>query len=247
MNKRGNCKLMTVKLTTGAIVLALASATVYGGPVENKSLSKEQKIGMATGAATGALIGGPFGAGVGFIVGALAGSGAGEYRSVKQKAESLEQQLAGAKTEFAKLAAAQATEKPSSDAKPDPMYEQLAQRLRADVLFRTGSAELDPTAVAKLAELGAVLGAYPGLVIAIDGYTDPRGKSSSNDELSQQRAMAVRAALIVGGASPDRLQVTGHGKKESTAAKDDLEAYAWERRVTLSVLPAATSQVAQSK
>jgi OOP family OmpA-OmpF porin len=127
------------------------------------------------------------------------------------------------------------------------MLTQLAQRLRADVLFRTASAELDATASAKLGDLAAVLAKYPNLIIEIDGYTDPRGKAGENLELSQQRASAVRAALIVGGANPESIRVTAHGEQLSTAAKGDMEAYSWERRVSLSVQPAGQSQVAQVK
>jgi len=232
-------------------VLALASVTVQAAPTD-RNASKEQKIGMATGATIGAIVGGPFGAGVGLIVGALTGVGANDFNETKKAAKSLERQLASAQQELAQLAANKADEKATSDAKLDMVYEQFAQRLHADVLFRSASADLDAGAAAKLADLGKVLGNYPGLKIDIDGFADPRGKSASNDELSQQRAMAVRAALIVGGAAPDSIRVVAHGEKLSTAVKDDLEAYAWERRVSLSVRAGTSSstqpsQVAQTK
>jgi|SRR5712671_6192736 len=247
-------KRNTSKLVTSAVLLALASATAYAGPPEpatDKKATKEQKIGMATGATVGAIIGGPFGAGVGFIVGALTGTGAHDFNSTKKKAKSLEGQLARVQQELALMTTLKTEEKAAGEAKLEMIYEQLAQRLHADLLFRTASADLDATATGKLADLGKVLAAYPDLKIDIDGYADPRGKSQSNDELSQQRAMAVRAALIVGGASPDNIRVSAHGEKLSTAPKDDLEAYAWERRVSLSVRSGATSatpsQVAQVK
>lgn len=232
------------KVLAATVALALASAAVQAGTSGPKGASKEQKVGMATGAATGALVGGPFGAAVGFIVGAISGASIGEANRSKQTVKTLEQQLADARNDLVKLAASKQTEQNS-------IVEQLAQRLHADLLFRTASAELDAAAAQKLSDLGAVLGAYPDLIIEIDGYADPRGKSESNDELSQQRAAAVRAALIVGGAAPERIRMSAHGEKLSTAAKDDLEAYAWERRVSLSVLPStpvpSSSQVAQAK
>src|SRR5262249_25404290 len=146
----------------------------------SKSASPEVKTGMATGTVIGALIGGPFGAGVGFIVGSVSGAVTEKARATAKRADSLEQQLVAAQQELtdAQSALTAVAEKAGND----PMLTQLAQRMRADVLFRTGSAELDEGASSKLAELGAVIAAYPGLVIEIDGYADPRGKADGNLE-----------------------------------------------------------------
>jgi outer membrane protein OmpA-like peptidoglycan-associated protein len=235
------------KILAGAVALALASATVQADQGTKKGATKEQKVGMASGTVVGAILGGPIGAAVGFMAGTLTGTGVGEFKDAKKSAKSLQEQLTSAQQELAQLAASKANDKAASDAKIDMLYEQFAQRLHADVFFRTASADLDPSASEKLADLGKILGAYSDLSIDIDGFADPRGKSVSNDELSEQRAMAVRAALIVGGAAPERIHVVAHGDKLSTAAKDDLEAYSWERRVSLSVRSANSSQVAQTK
>jgi outer membrane protein OmpA-like peptidoglycan-associated protein len=240
MSKQLIFKPAIPKAIATAVVLAL-SATAYADEGQSKrSPSKETKWGMATGAAAGALIGGPFGAAVGFIVGTITGNGIGEINGGKRTIKSLEDQLAGARSEFEQLAA--------KNAEGNAIVEALAQRLHADVLFRTASAELDPVTAQKLGELGSVLGSYSDLTIEIDGYADPRGKSENNDELSQRRALAVRAALITGGAAPDRIKIAAHGEKLSTATKDDLDAYAWERRVSLSVIPKTpNSKVAQAQ
>jgi len=227
-----------------AVALALGSASVQAAEA-SKGPSKEHKIGMISGTIAGALIGGPFGAGVGFIVGTVAGVHAQKVRATAKQATELEGQLATTQSELAAAQAALASAAEKSG--EDPMLAQLAQRLRADVMFRTASAELDSDASSKLGDLAAVLAKYPGLQIEIDGYADPRGKAGENYELSQQRASAVRAALIVGGAQPDSIRIAAHGEQLSTAAKDDMDAYAWERRVSLSVVTAAPSQVAQTK
>jgi outer membrane protein OmpA-like peptidoglycan-associated protein len=232
-----------------AVTLALGSASVQASDpskVTSKGPSKEQGVGMLSGTITGALIGGPFGAGVGFIVGAVAGAHAQKVNATAKKATALEGQLASTQDQLAAAQAALASAAEKSG--EDPMLAQLAQRLRADVLFRTASAELDPTASSKLADLAAVIASYPSLQIEIDGYADPRGKVGENYELSQQRASAVRAALIIGGAQPDSIRIAAHGEQLSTAVKGDMEAYAWERRVSLSVVSAgATNQVANAE
>ena len=61
------------------------------------------------------------------------------------------------------------------------------------------------------------------------------------------RASAVRDALINGGASPEQIRISAHGEDLTTAPKDDLEAYAWERRVSISIRPTSAAAVAQSR
>lgn len=240
------CNFKLSKAMTCALMLTVAGASAHASETAKKGpVPKETKIGMASGVAVGALIGGPFGAGVGFIIGGAIGDHAKRVRDTDKKAQRLEGELAGVQEQLAsaQLALAKASEK----AGDDPMLAQLAERLRADVLFRTKSAELDPDAQSKLTDLAGVIAKYPGLVIEIDGYADPRGKADENMELSQQRASAVRSALIVGGANPDSIRIAAHGESLSTAAKGDMDAYAWERRVSLSVTHKGEGQVAQTK
>lgn len=240
------CNFKLSKAMACALMLTVAGASAHADDQSKKRpVSKEAKIGMASGVVAGALIGGPFGAGVGFIIGSVIGDHAKQVRDTNKKARILEGELISVQEqlESAQSALIKASEK-SGD---DPMLAQLAQRLRADVLFRTKSAELDPDSQSKLTDLAGVIAKYPGLVIEIDGYADPRGKADENLELSQQRASAVRSALIVGGANPDSIRIAAHGETLSTAAKDDMEAYAWERRVSLSVTAKEESQVAQTK
>ena len=127
------------------------------------------------------------------------------------------------------------------------MFDELAQRLHADVMFRTGQAELDPQIVLKLAELGGLLGTHSKMEVQVHGFADPRGKSEENLELSMRRAEAVRQALIDGGAAPEQIQLAAHGEDLTTAPSGDLEAYAWERRVTLSIRPVSDTAVARAE
>jgi outer membrane protein OmpA-like peptidoglycan-associated protein len=113
-------------------------------------------------------------------------------------------------------------------------------------MFRTAGTELDSTTTTKLQELGSLLAAHQQLEVQLHGFADPRGKSEDNLKLSLERAAAVRDALIEGGAAPDQIQISGHGEDLATAPKGDLEAYAWERRVSLSIRPLATTSVARA-
>jgi outer membrane protein OmpA-like peptidoglycan-associated protein len=115
------------------------------------------------------------------------------------------------------------------------------------VLFRTGSAILDQDVTTKLNDLGKLLATYQHVEVQLHGFADPRGGSEENLKLSASRAEAVRAALIDGGADPAQIAISAHGEDLATAVKDDMEAYAWERRVSLSIRPLDSASVAQSR
>jgi outer membrane protein OmpA-like peptidoglycan-associated protein len=226
---------MFTKVLIGAVAVALSSGVAHAG---NNKLTKEEGTGMFTGAAAGALVGGPIGAAVGLMVGGILGDSIGSAKRADLRADQLQQDLIDTR-----IALAKASERTGGDA----MLDALAQRLHADVLFRTGTAEMEVDVVAKVEELGKLLGAHPQLEIQLHGFADPRGKSEKNLELSLSRADAVREALVRGGAAPEQIQLAAHGEDLTTAPKDDLEAYAWERRVSISIRPTAATAVAQSR
>lgn len=223
----------------GAVALALTANAAHAG--DNK-LTKEKGTGMATGAAAGAIVGGPIGAFVGLMVGGIIGDSVGTAKRADQRAQVLEDELLETRVALSK-----ASELASEKASEDQMLAALAERLHADVMFRTGSADLDEQVVAKLGEIGKLLASHHTLEVQLHGFADPRGKSEENLKLSASRAEAVRNALIGGGADPTQIALSAHGEDLTTAAKDDVEAYAWERRVSLSIRPIDDASVAQSQ
>jgi len=65
-----------------------------------------------------------------------------------------------------------------------------------DVLFDTGRAELQSGADRALDQLVQFMGQNPERTLKIEGYTDSVGSDSSNQVLSERRAIAVKNALI---------------------------------------------------
>jgi outer membrane protein OmpA-like peptidoglycan-associated protein len=230
---------MFKKVLIGAVAVALTSGVANAG--ENK-FTKEEGTGLATGAAAGAIVGGPIGAMVGLMIGGIVGDTIGTAKRGEKeavlRADQLQQDLIDTR-----IALAKASERTGGD----EMLDALAARLHADVMFRTGTAELDVDVQKKIEELGQMLASHPQLEIQLHGFADPRGKSEKNLELSMVRASAVRDALIGGGASPEQIRISAHGEDLTTAPKDDLEAYAWERRVSISIRPTSAAAVAQSR
>ncbi|HMN44365.1 MAG TPA: OmpA family protein [Povalibacter sp.] len=231
---------MFKKVLIGAVAIALTSGVANAG--ENK-FTKEEGVGMGTGAAIGAVVGGPIGAAVGLFVGGIMGDSIGTAKRADLYAQQLEDRAAGLERELidTRIALAKASERTGGD----EMLDQLAQRLHADVMFRTASADLDVDVAMKLEELGKLVAAHSQLVVHLNGFSDPRGTPEQNLELSLRRADAVREALIRGGAAPEQIQLTAHGEDLTTAAQNDVEAYAWERRVSLAIRPlSATTEAA---
>ncbi len=66
----------------------------------------------------------------------------------------------------------------------------------SDVLFDTGKYSLKPGAREKLAKVAGILVSYPGLNIAVGGYTDNVGSDAMNQTLSENRANSVRDYLV---------------------------------------------------
>jgi len=226
--------IMIKKALISAVAIALTAGAAHAG--ENK-FTKEEGTGMLTGAAAGAIVGGPIGAAVGLMFGGILGDSIGTANRADLHAKQIEQELVDTR-----IALAKASERTGGD----EMLDALAQRLHADVLFRTNGAELGTDVASRLEDLGRLLAAHPQLDVQLHGFADPRGNSEKNLQLSLERASAVREALIRGGAAPEQIQLSAHGEDLTTAPKDDLEAYAWERRVSLSIRPNTTAAVAQS-
>ena len=116
--------------------------------------------------------------------------------------------------------------------------------LQGDVLFRTGSAEIDGETAHDIGVIAGVLAKSPALTVRLDGYADPRGSDELNLELSQARADAVRDLLLAAGVPEQALEVNAYGKSQSTAQDDD--GYAFERRVRLTLQAAAPAPLAQA-
>ena len=226
---------MVKKVLITAVAVALSCGAAHAG--ENK-LTKEEGTGMLTGAAAGALVGGPIGAAVGLMFGGILGDSIGTAKRADLHAHALEQELIDTR-----IALAKASERTGGD----EMLDALAERLHADVMFRTNSVDLDNGVATHLEELGKLLAEHQQLEVQLHGFADPRGKSGENLELSLRRADVVREALIKGGASPEQIRTAAHGEDLTTAPKGDLEAYAWERRVSLAIRPATTTAVAKAE
>jgi outer membrane protein OmpA-like peptidoglycan-associated protein len=75
------------------------------------------------------------------------------------------------------------------------------------------------------------LNKYPEIKLAIEGHTDNVGKPEFNQELSQKRAEAVKAAIVKKGISEDRISAKGFGMDQPIDDNKTAAGKAKNRRV----------------
>ena len=105
----------------------------------------------------------------------------------------------------------------------------------SDVLFDTGKYSLKSGAREKLAKVAGILLAYPGLNIAVGGYTDNVGGDQMNQTLSENRAGSVRDYLVQQGVTTDSVSAKGFGNTLPVASNDNSAGRQQNRRVELLV------------
>jgi OOP family OmpA-OmpF porin len=101
--------------------------------------------------------------------------------------------------------------------------------------FATGSASILPESEEQLNNIAAVLKAYPDVNVKVGGYTDNTGDAAANRTLSQQRADAVRQALIGKGIDAKRTVAEGYGSDHPVGDNSTEEGRAQNRRIALRV------------
>lgn len=102
------------------------------------------------------------------------------------------------------------------------------------IYFETASAILLPASDAALARVTSMLTEHADWRITIEGHTDNIGVDASNQKLSEQRASAVRTALIEQfNVTQDRLTTMGFGETRPIETNETLEGRARNRRVEL--------------
>jgi len=89
--------------------------------------------------------------------------------------------------------------------------EKLAE-ISKNVKFRTGSSTLLPASRRQLDEVVNLMRTYIDYSLAISGYTDDRGRASTNLKLSKERAKACYDYILEKGVDPERLSYNGYGE-----------------------------------
>jgi outer membrane protein OmpA-like peptidoglycan-associated protein len=104
--------------------------------------------------------------------------------------------------------------------------------------FDTGKAGVSPADYAVLDTVGRVLAKWPGLMVEVAGHTDTRGSAASNRDLSQRRAVSVRAYLLAHfpQLKPGQLTAKGYGGTKPIVPNTSTANMSRNRRVEFEVL-----------
>lgn len=102
------------------------------------------------------------------------------------------------------------------------------------IYFDVGSAVIRPESEMVLKEIAEVLGGNPTWKLDVEGHTDSVGGGAYNLELSRQRAVAVKDALVSRHGIPaQRLSTAGFGATRPKEPNETLAGRARNRRVEL--------------
>jgi len=194
------------------LILSMSAVLFFSGCAssENKNAYRGTAIGAVAGGAVGALIGKEKGAIIGAGVGGIAGAYAGSRMDKQAK-------------ELKAIAETKRTE------------QGLVTKLKSDILFDTGKADLKPQAKSNLDQMAAIMKKYPENILAINGYTDNTGSNSVNEALSQRRAQAVKDQLVASGMPNSVISTYGKGPSNPIADNSSAAGRKQNRRVEIEV------------
>jgi len=194
-------------------------------------MSQRQQTGTAVGtvggAGVGAVIGGALKGKTGAWVGGLIGAGLGGLAGY-QVASYMDRQEAELNSAFEESRAYNR----ASIERDRENTDILLATFKGDVFFDFDSAIMKPGAYAEIDRAVPVLQKYDHTAIQVEGHTDQVGTETYNQRLSEQRADAVKNALIQRGIDPRRIRAVGFGESQPISSDN-----AMNRRVTLRIIP----------
>jgi len=232
------------------IVIGLISAITATPAYAEGSASKEEAIGVGTGATVGVVIGGP----VGLMIGAAIGAKLGDkyYQkgaaidSLSTSLEESQTRVRGLESDVGALTADLDTlggdlQHLQTIARPE-LLTLMQAGIEMDLLFRTDEHVLAHGTGSRLAQMSTILANMPDVQIQLDGYADERGDATYNQKLSEKRVAHVRDMLLANGIAASRIEHAAHG--ESAAVEANIDSYALERKVSLTLYVGETSSFA---
>jgi outer membrane protein OmpA-like peptidoglycan-associated protein len=94
----------------------------------------------------------------------------------------------------------------------------LLVHFNSDVLFDSGSANLDSEGRSTLEQVADVINDYRKTAVVVQGHTDALGSEETNQALSERRAQSVEDYLIARGVDPGRVTSIGFGENAPVAS-----------------------------
>ncbi len=203
-------------VAVAAAVLALGACSNVDGT--NNQTGTGAIIGGLTGAAAGQLIGGDT---RGTIIGGVIGAGIGAAigNDLANQERELRQSLAGTNAGIVNTG------------------ETLVVNLPEAITFDFDSAVVHQNFRSSLAAISRSLQNYPNTTVRVVGHTDNVGTLAVNQQLSEQRALAVAQILISSGTPASRVGYLGRAYYDPIASNNTAAGRATNRRVEIIITP----------
>jgi len=150
-----------------------------------------------------------------------------QNEQLQSQNQQLQQQLTDAQTKIGQLRGA------------------IKYTVESDTLFASGSWKISPQGKSILAKIAYKLAPTQTQTLVITGYTDntPIGTGlqrqgiTTNQQLSEKRAEAVKDFLVSNGGNPNLITTQGGGETNPVAPNDTASGRALNRRVEFSLQP----------
>jgi len=111
-----------------------------------------------------------------------------------------------------------------------------------NLAFESGESRLSRESKSRLEHLTAQLRSDPSLNVLVEGHTDDVGSQAENLRISLSRADAVKAFLVEGGITSNRIQTIGLGEKDAVASNATEAGRAQNRRIEFVIYRNVTAQ-----
>ena len=104
------------------------------------------------------------------------------------------------------------------------------------IRFKAESSQIvGEESAAVITKIKGILDSYPSYEFVVEGHASSDGSKAYNQKLSQERADAVKAALIAAGASAERLSTAAYGEDRPIGDNTTAKGRKSNRRVQFSV------------
>ncbi len=120
-------------------------------------------------------------------------------------------------------------------AQPSLTEAQLFEQQVKDIYFDYDRYNLLPGDSSTIEQDAAFLKRYTDIKVLIGGHCDDRGSAEYNIALGQDRALAVKDALVQNGIPASRIRVTSYGKEKPFCTSDDDACWHENRRAHFNI------------